>query len=177
MALFSRHPVDDDACFIIIDVSRYVNNEQVKKSPSKEMFTRKGSTDRCNKHVQPNSRQYMVGCRWQRKLRPAVGYIINCQLRSISFNRVTISVFRSYRLVLQPLVGERRDQIFSLLLLPIPLSHVSPRAFLPHVTCSHSTHYNISSTVVHYVLRSPASKMNASRFLHNDTSVNRMIYR
>lgn len=53
----------------------------------------------------------MVGCRWQRKLRPAVGYIINYQLRSISFNRVTISVFRSYRLVLQPLVGERRDQI------------------------------------------------------------------
>lgn len=42
MALFSRHPVDDDACFIIIDVSRYVNNEQVKKSPSKEMFTRRG---------------------------------------------------------------------------------------------------------------------------------------
>lgn len=42
MALFSRHPVDDDACSIIIDVSRYVNNEQVKKSPSKEMFTRRG---------------------------------------------------------------------------------------------------------------------------------------
>lgn len=55
MALFSRHPVDDDACFIIIDVSRYVNNEQVKKSPSKEMFTRKGSTDRCNNMYSPTA--------------------------------------------------------------------------------------------------------------------------
>lgn len=35
---------------------------------------------------------------------------------------------------------------FHYLLLPTssPLSHVSSRAFLAHVTCSHSTHYNIS---------------------------------
>lgn len=81
MALFSRHPVDDDACFIIIDVSRYVNNEQVKKSPSKEMFTRRG-LDRQVQQTCTAQQPPVYGRRhWQRKLRPAVGYIINCQLR------------------------------------------------------------------------------------------------